>query len=143
MRVGQNSIGRERQKSPRKIFAEFLKVHQCAWAHFIPFARNFGAFSRDYLSTHLLATRFHRGRSRLREGLWKGLTIVPRGTVKWFNPTKGYGFIQPQGGGKDVFVHISAVERAGLHSLNEGQPIEFEIAENRGRSSAENLRVSR
>jgi cold shock protein len=46
---------------------------------------------------------------------------MPTGTVKWFNPTKGYGFIQPQGGGKDVFVHISAVERAGLSGLNEGQ----------------------
>ncbi len=49
------------------------------------------------------------------------------GTVKWFNPTKGYGFIQPQGGGKDVFVHISAVERAGLMSLNEGQTVQYEI----------------
>ena len=63
------------------------------------------------------------------------------GTVKWFNPTKGYGFIQPQGGGKDVFVHISAVERAGLSTLNEGQHIEYEIVENRGKSSAENLKV--
>ena len=49
------------------------------------------------------------------------------GTVKWFNATKGYGFIQPSGGGQDVFVHISAVERAGLSSLNEGQQVEFEI----------------
>ena len=48
------------------------------------------------------------------------------GTVKWFNPTKGYGFIQPQGGGKDVFVHISAVERAGLSTLNEGQTVTYE-----------------
>ena len=64
-----------------------------------------------------------------------------RGTVKWFNPTKGYGFIQPQGGGKDVFVHISAVERAGLSTLNEGQQIEFEIEENRGKTSAVNLKV--
>ncbi len=68
---------------------------------------------------------------------------MPRGTVKWFNPTKGYGFIQQEGGGKDVFVHISAVERAGLNSLNEGQSVEFEIVENRGKSSAENLKVSR
>lgn len=68
---------------------------------------------------------------------------MPTGTVKWFNPTKGYGFIQPQGGGKDVFVHISAVERAGLSSLNEGQAVEFEIASNRGKTSAENLRVRR
>ena len=63
------------------------------------------------------------------------------GTVKWFNPTKGYGFIQPQGGGKDVFVHITAVERAGLSTLNEGQQIEYEIVDNRGKSSAENLKV--
>jgi CspA family cold shock protein len=51
---------------------------------------------------------------------------MARGTVKWFNPTKGYGFIQAQGGGKDVFVHISAVERAGLTTLNEGQQVEYE-----------------
>ena len=56
------------------------------------------------------------------------------GTVKWFNPTKGYGFIQPSGGGRDVFVHISAVERAGLRSLNEGQTVEYEIESNRGKS---------
>ena len=68
---------------------------------------------------------------------------MPTGTVKWFNQTKGYGFIQPQGGGKDVFVHISAVERAGLSSLNEGQAVEFEIASNRGKTSAENLRIQR
>jgi CspA family cold shock protein len=64
------------------------------------------------------------------------------GTVKWFNPTKGYGFIQPQGGGKDVFVHVSAVQKAGLTTLNEGQQVQYEIVENRGKSSAENLRVS-
>jgi len=61
--------------------------------------------------------------------------------VKWFNATKDYGFIQPHGGGQDVFVHISAVERAGLKSLNEGQAIEFELVSNRGKTSAENLRV--
>ena len=63
------------------------------------------------------------------------------GTVKWFNPTKGYGFIQPQGGGKDVFVHISAVEQAGLSSLNEGQTVEYEIESNRGKESAVKLKV--
>ena len=68
-------------------------------------------------------------------------TEMPTGSVKWFNPAKGYGFIQPSGGGKDVFVHISAVERAGRSSLNEGQAIEYEIVENRGRSSAENLKI--
>ena len=65
------------------------------------------------------------------------------GTVKWFNAAKGYGFIQPQGGGKDVFVHISAVERAGLSSLNEGQAIEYEEVSNSGKTSAENLKVRR
>jgi cold shock protein len=67
---------------------------------------------------------------------------VASGTVKWFNPTKGYGFIQPTGGGgKDVFVHISAVERAGLSTLNEGQQLDYEIVSNRGKESAENLKV--
>ena len=66
---------------------------------------------------------------------------LARGTVKWFNPTKGYGFIQPQAGRKDVFVHISAVERAGLSTLNEGQHLEYEIEENHGKTSAVNLKV--
>lgn len=66
---------------------------------------------------------------------------VAIGTVKWFNPTKGYGFIQPDSGGKDVFVHISAVERAGLSSLSEGAKVSYEVVANRGKESAENLRV--
>src|SRR6266702_8893285 len=68
-------------------------------------------------------------------------SMMSTGTVKWFNSQKGYGFIQPQGGGQDVFVHISAVERAGLGTLNEGQQVEYEIVSNRGKSSAENLKV--
>jgi CspA family cold shock protein len=64
------------------------------------------------------------------------------GTVKWFNSQKGYGFIEPQGGGgKDVFVHISAVEKAGLSGLNEGQKVEYDEVPNKGKTSAENLRV--
>jgi cold shock protein len=70
-----------------------------------------------------------------------GDQAMPSGTVKRFNSQKGYGFIQPAGGGRDVFVHISAVERAGLSSLNEGQHVEFEIEENRGKTSAVNLRA--
>jgi cold shock CspA family protein len=71
-------------------------------------------------------------------------TRMARGTVKWFNSQKGYGFIQPQGGGgKDVFVHISAVEKAGLPGLDEGQIVEYEEVSNRGKSSAENLKVQR
>jgi CspA family cold shock protein len=64
------------------------------------------------------------------------------GTVKWFNATKGYGFIEPEDGSKDAFVHISAVERAGIHSLSEGQRVEYELQPGRdGKSSAENLKL--
>ena len=68
--------------------------------------------------------------------------IMSHGTVKWFNVQKGFGFIQPDDGGKDVFVHISAVERAGMTTLNEGQKIEYELVADRktGKSSAGNLR---
>lgn len=64
------------------------------------------------------------------------------GTVKWFNPTKGYGFIAPDQGGADVFVHITAVERAGLRGLNEGQKISYEIESKNGKSSAVNLQAA-
>ena len=63
------------------------------------------------------------------------------GTVKWFNPTKGYGFIKPEDGSNDVFVHISAVERAGLRTLEEGQTVSFELVTDRGKTSADNLKV--
>ena len=66
---------------------------------------------------------------------------MPSGTVKWFNATKGYGFIQPDGATKDVFVHISAVERAGLSTLTEGAKVTFDIVDNRGKEAAENLRL--
>ncbi len=66
---------------------------------------------------------------------------MANGTVKWFNSTKGFGFIQPEDGGKDVFVHISAVERAGLRGLNEGQRLSFELQNERGRTAAVNLKT--
>lgn len=84
------------------------------------------------------AAASHRLRS---PNLSKEQADVAIGTVKWFNPTKGYGFIQPDTGGKDVFVHISAVERAGLDTLAEGAKVSYEERENRGKTSAENLRV--
>jgi CspA family cold shock protein len=68
---------------------------------------------------------------------------MPNGTVKWFNATKGYGFIQPSDGSSDVFVHISAVERAGLQSLNDGQAVSFDLESGqKGRVSAVNLKVT-
>ena len=63
------------------------------------------------------------------------------GTVKWFNPTKGYGFIAPEQGGSDVFIHITALERAGLNTLNEGQRISYELETNKGKTSAVNIKL--
>ncbi len=63
------------------------------------------------------------------------------GSVKWFNPSKGYGFIAPEDGSKDVFVHISAVERAGLSGLNDGQKVSYELATDRGKTSAANIQL--
>ena len=64
------------------------------------------------------------------------------GTVKWFNTTKGFGFIMPQDGGKDVFVHITAVQAAGLRGLDEGQTISYEVAMERGKAAATNLKLA-
>ena len=66
---------------------------------------------------------------------------MANGTVKWFNPTKGFGFIQPDEGGNDIFVHASAVEKAGLRTLNEGQKIAFQVAADRGKNSAVDLKT--
>jgi CspA family cold shock protein len=68
---------------------------------------------------------------------------MAHGTVKWFNLKKGFGFIRPQEGGREVFVHISAVEKAGLATLKEGQTVEYEEVSNRGRTSLENLKAQR
>ena len=67
---------------------------------------------------------------------------MPAGTVKWFNPDKGFGFIQPQDGGKDVFVHITAVQAAGLQTLNENQRVTYEVVTERGKQAAANLRLA-
>jgi CspA family cold shock protein len=67
---------------------------------------------------------------------------MPTGTVKWFNATKGYGFIMPGDGGKDVFVHITAVQAAGLKGLNDGQKVSYEVTMERGKAAATNLRLA-
>jgi CspA family cold shock protein len=72
----------------------------------------------------------------------KETTLMATGTVKWFNNQKGFGFIQPDDGGKDVFVHISAVEKAGLRTLNEGQKISYELVTEKGKTSAGNLKAA-
>jgi cold shock protein len=80
-------------------------------------------------------------RSTLSPLFRRGVRTVAAGTVKWFNQTKGYGFIQPDNGGKDVFVHISAVEKAGFSSLAEGAKVSYDEVANKGKTSAENLRL--
>lgn len=67
--------------------------------------------------------------------------MANKGTVKWFNPTKGFGFITPDSGGNDIFVHVSAVEASGLRGLNEGQKVEYDVVDSRGKPAAANLRV--
>ena len=99
------------------------------------------------VATHKGFTRIRRGYLVPRRGTavhrQKGNASMPMGTVKWFNPTKGYGFIAPDTGGKDVFVHISAVQKAGFRSLSEGQKIGFEIEQQQnGRTAAVNLSQS-
>jgi cold shock protein len=100
-----------------------------------------GAIASD-LSKNRVVARRAAVHCHVRIGLTTRRPTMQKGTVKWFNPTKGYGFIRPQTGDKDVFVHISAVERAGLSTLNEGQVVEYELVTNRGKTSAENLKVN-
>src|SRR6218665_1930227 len=114
--------------------------------------RIFEILSSDLLPaiTGILKTSLFSDNNRSNCCMWKLMhesafikeANMAQGTVKWFNSTKGFGFIQPDNGGADVFVHISAVERAGLRSLNEGQKISYEIASERGRDSATNLQAA-
>src|SRR6478736_5267903 len=96
------------------------------------------AFSRKPRTPFLSPESCHHN-SGFFDSMWR--VGVATGTVKWFNSTKGYGFIQPDSGGKDVFVHISAVERAGFSSLAEGAKVSYEIVSDRGKESAGNLRL--
>lgn len=76
-------------------------------------------------------------------GTYKGIITMANGTVKWFNSSKGFGFIAPEAGSKDVFVHVSALERAGLHQLNDGQNVTYDLERDRsGRESATNLALA-
>jgi cold shock protein len=130
-----------------------VKVHDFAWhrryrgQHSAQFVVRGSASSSGWCSTTKRDRGLRAGRGRRRMQVRQSTSFtslessMSTGTVKWFNPTKGYGFIQPQGRGQDVFVHISAIEKAGLSTLNEGQKIEFEVVSNRGKSSAENLKV--
>jgi CspA family cold shock protein len=83
----------------------------------------------------------YRSDGTVRAPEMKDTNQMASGTVKWFNATKGFGFIQPDTGGKDVFVHISAVERAGLNGLNEGQKVTYEVQVERGKEAAVNLKA--
>jgi cold shock protein len=140
--------GRARAYAPRvaslakAAFFVFL-VPQFGFWPLRPLACREAAFVSDLPKTRVVA---RSAAMRLRVAHFEtSLTrrqTMQKGTVKWFNPTKGYGFIRPSSGEKDVFVHISAVERAGLSTLNEGQTVEYELVTNRGKTSAENLKVS-
>jgi CspA family cold shock protein len=93
-----------------------------------------------YQDTH--DDKIVRLRARLVRGYFFYGVTMAIGTVKWFNTAKGFGFIQPEDGGKDVFVHISAVERAGLGTLQEGQRVEFDVVNERGKNAAGNLKAA-
>jgi CspA family cold shock protein len=95
------------------------------------------------INSNLLSRRRRGENTYLQEHVLEGMIPMSIGTVKWFNSQKGFGFVQPEDGDKDVFVHISAVERAGMSTLNEGQKISYDVVADQrsGKSSAENLRA--
>ena len=95
------------------------------------------------MTSQNLETNRSQARAWLSNDTYYERPEMSKGTVKWFNTQKGYGFIQPEDGSKDIFVHISAVERAGLYDLKEGQKVTFEVVDNRktGKASAENLQA--
>jgi CspA family cold shock protein len=123
------------------------RAKNCKWATIsVVFRRNRGVDCAIKRATYRVSCAPSSmpvcGDRRLALFFWScGDDVMAKGTVKWFNATKGFGFIQPSSGGKDVFVHISAVEKAGLSTLNEGQTVEYEEVANRGKTSAENLKV--
>ena len=89
-----------------------------------------------------ILTNYLKRRGLLSKSIDRQEIVMPTGKVKWFDSRKGFGFIQPDGGGPDVFVHISAVERSGLSGLNEGQRVSFDIATERGKTNAANLKLA-
>jgi CspA family cold shock protein len=99
--------------------------------------RHLNNIRRVYSSLH---GRRQGGASK-RQRFDKRKIIMANGTVKWFNPTKGFGFIQPEDGGNDVFVHISALEGLGIKTLNEGQRVSYELATQRGKTAATNIQL--
>jgi CspA family cold shock protein len=128
----ENSDGLQIIEAPR--FVSPLNVLRRTWGDHPP------KRSRHVSSERTICSVFLDVGGMLVDFSWRG--NVATGTVKWFNATKGYGFIQPQGGGPDVFVHISAVEQAGLQGLNEGQKVDYELTTGRnGKVSAEDLKT--
>jgi cold shock protein len=116
--------------SKSSVFGAALRIYE-----------NEGA-KRRFLLRRIVSCSTHPDRSNLLSLDSDGECEMPSGTVKWFNPTKDYGFIQPEDGTKDVFVHISAVEKAGFTSLAEGAKVTFDIVPNRGKESPEDLRIA-
>jgi len=110
----------------------------------LSFAQDFRGYDFDHHRPPMEAGSDERLDRRIRLLLWTKGSTMSTGTVKWFNETKGYGFIQPDDGSKDVFVHISAVERAGMRNLIEGQKVSYEIESDRrtGKQSAGNLQAA-